>query len=314
MKVLRIKLRQNQAVYNREEMVTNKMTYPLPFYSTIIGALHNACGYTSYHHMDVSVQGKYGSMQREVYSNNILLNSCLDDRNILVWLRNPDLFNGGYIRVAEGINGQGNSFKNRITIRVYNEEKLQEYIDLKNEKENLEDIKKNSGQSEDKVKKEILDKQLKHFKTLVRGPQTQEVLYDVELVIHIRAEEETIQDIIDNQNNFVSLGRSEDYIDLLEMKIVDLLDQVSDDKVMKKGYRMYLNKDKVDSESYIINDDNKQRYAKGTVYYVSKDYHVAKNKRIFNKIPCLYGSNFGIDSESKDVFYDEDGDYIVDLN
>ena len=59
MKVLRIKLRQNQASYTREETVNNRMTYPLPQYSTIIGALHSACGYTSYHEMKVSVQGKY---------------------------------------------------------------------------------------------------------------------------------------------------------------------------------------------------------------------------------------------------------------
>ncbi|MBF1010999.1 MAG: CRISPR-associated protein Cas5, partial [Lachnoanaerobaculum sp.] len=48
MKALRIKLRQNQASYTREETVNNRMTYPLPSFSTIIGALHNACGYTSY--------------------------------------------------------------------------------------------------------------------------------------------------------------------------------------------------------------------------------------------------------------------------
>ena len=44
MKCLRIKLTQSSANYRREETVTNKMTYPLPPMSTVIGALHNACG------------------------------------------------------------------------------------------------------------------------------------------------------------------------------------------------------------------------------------------------------------------------------
>ena len=39
MKCLRIKLTQSSANYRREETVTNKMTYPLPPMSTVIGAL-----------------------------------------------------------------------------------------------------------------------------------------------------------------------------------------------------------------------------------------------------------------------------------
>ena len=61
-KVLRIKLRQNKANYRKEESVTNKMTYPLPPYSTIIGAIHNACRYDTYHPMDISIQGNFESM------------------------------------------------------------------------------------------------------------------------------------------------------------------------------------------------------------------------------------------------------------
>ena len=85
MKVLRIKLRQNQASYTREETRDNRMTYPLPPYSTLVGALHSACGYTEYHPMDLSIQGKYDSMQREIYVNHGLLNNRHDDRNILIY-------------------------------------------------------------------------------------------------------------------------------------------------------------------------------------------------------------------------------------
>ena len=53
MKVIRLVLTQNKAHYKKEETVTNKMTYPLPPFSTVIGAIHNACNYKNYHPMDL---------------------------------------------------------------------------------------------------------------------------------------------------------------------------------------------------------------------------------------------------------------------
>ena len=44
MQALRIVIKQSSANYRREETLNNKMTYPLPPVSTIIGAIHNACG------------------------------------------------------------------------------------------------------------------------------------------------------------------------------------------------------------------------------------------------------------------------------
>lgn len=67
MKALRVKLRQTSANYRREETMENKMTYPLPPISTVIGALHAACGYTEYNEMKVSIQGKFTSMHKEPY-------------------------------------------------------------------------------------------------------------------------------------------------------------------------------------------------------------------------------------------------------
>ena len=55
MKALRIRLTQTSANYRREETIDNRMTYPLPPYSTVIGAIHKACGFTSYHPMDISI-------------------------------------------------------------------------------------------------------------------------------------------------------------------------------------------------------------------------------------------------------------------
>ena len=63
MKAIRLHLKQNSANYRREETINCRMTYPLPPYSTVIGAIHKACGYTDYHTMKVSIQGKYGSQK-----------------------------------------------------------------------------------------------------------------------------------------------------------------------------------------------------------------------------------------------------------
>ncbi len=365
MKVLRIKLTQTKSSYARREAINNRMTYPLPPYSTIIGALHNACGYTSYKPMEISVQGKYRSMQREVYVNHTLLNNLQDDRGVLIWLKNPNAFNGGYIKVAEALKSQGNSFYEKKTIRISDAAKLEDYIALKNlgkllEKEKNEKIKneekiwkrekqllnetlsKLDSRSNDAIdikkriksgneniaalkkdykneKYERVDKPLSHFRTLAKGPKLQEVLYDVELVIHIKADESILKDIMDNKNNFVALGRSEDFIDLKEMKLVELTNKVDREYHLKDNYAMYINANVVDLDKkgygdYFLIANGQKKNADGTIYNIDKDYVIRDKKRIFNHIPCLYSAYVAIDSDSEKALLDKDGGYIVDLN
>lgn len=61
MKVIKLKLYQNMANYKKHTSFQLKETYPLPPYSTVIGMIHNACNYTEYVPMDISVQGKHYS-------------------------------------------------------------------------------------------------------------------------------------------------------------------------------------------------------------------------------------------------------------
>ena len=80
---------------------------------------------------------------------------------------------------------------------------------------------------------------------------------------------------------------------------------------------MYVNVNSIDDGHdenlpyFFVDGDNKLE-AKGTVYYLNKNYEIIDGKRIFNKIPCLYSSNIGCDSSSGEVV-DQDG-YIVNLN
>lgn len=61
MKAIRIKIKQNLPNYKYPTSFQIKETYPLPPYSTVIGMIHNACGFTEYKPMKVSIQGKYHS-------------------------------------------------------------------------------------------------------------------------------------------------------------------------------------------------------------------------------------------------------------
>ena len=101
MKALRLIIHQNSANYKKEETVDNKMTYPLPPISTIIGALHCICGYREYKAMDISIQGKYESMHREPYTDYCFLNSVQDDRGILVKMQNGSMLSDAFEKVAQ---------------------------------------------------------------------------------------------------------------------------------------------------------------------------------------------------------------------
>ncbi|MBC1541080.1 type I-B CRISPR-associated protein Cas5 [Listeria seeligeri] len=61
MKAIRVKLWQDLVNYKKPTSFQLKETYPLPPYSTVIGMVHTLCGFTSYHEMKISIQGKYFS-------------------------------------------------------------------------------------------------------------------------------------------------------------------------------------------------------------------------------------------------------------
>lgn len=67
MKAIKLKISQNLVSYKKAESVQIRETYPLPPYSTVIGMVHNACEFTEYVPMKVSVQGKYHSIVNEVF-------------------------------------------------------------------------------------------------------------------------------------------------------------------------------------------------------------------------------------------------------
>lgn len=348
MEALRIILKQSSANYRKVGTVDNKMTYPLPVPSTIIGAMHNICGYTEYHSMDISIQGKFTSLSKRVYTDYCFLNSVQDDRGILVKILNSNILSNTFVKVATAKKPTGNSFVKKTTIQVHNEELLQEYCNLKEKSKEIEELKNNEYKKELEefkvLKKEIADKKKKedkksetfkqlseeekkikieeekykeefkkfeyenytkpysYFQNLVTSLKSYEVLNDIFLILHIKSDEKTLKDIENNIFNLQSLGRSEDFVEVIECKIVELEEFSKSVRVSK--FSMYLKNDDVCDKKIIPLAVDQDHQTGGTKYYLDKNYRLEKNKRIFRKIPAIYANFVGARKSSENVKLD----------
>ena len=357
MKVLRLVLHQSSANYKREETVENKMTYPLPPFSTVIGALHNACGYREYKEMDISIQGRYGSMHREPYTDFCFLNSTFDDRGTLVKMKNADMLSTAFKKVASVKKPQGNSFRSGITIQVHNQELLDEYRKLKNLNDELIEFKKKrfnpvmdllkrrkkalaekkkvyKKDSPEYIRAEkrekelkLIEKQMKErlqlfqkeqyeypiskFRTLTKSLKFYEVLYDIELIIHVRADEKVLNEIFEHRYDIKSIGRSEDFVSVEEAKIVDLTENFADE--VESEYSAYVAYELIRDEKILI--DKKSGVSGGTKYSLNKNYTIVDGKRKFVKKNVLYVSGYTAEEFGKGVYLDNEsgGNYIVNF-
>ncbi len=356
MKALRIVLTQSSANYKKEETLDNKMTYPLPPFSTIIGALYSACNYKAKdnplgkHPLDISVQGEFKSMHKEPYTDYCFLNSVMDDRGILVKMKNESILSSAFEKVASAKKSQGNSFRKGITIQVYNEDLLKEYRDLKDlgekialdkkttfkeeleiikaEKSKLSELKKKLDKKSPKFnevskkenelkfkEKEIKEnfknyeiesyiKPVSKFKSLTTSLKYYEILNDIKLIIHVRSDEKTLQEIKSNIYNLKSIGRSEDFVDIEEAKIVTLME--SSECNFVSNYSAYLNLEDVKNDRVYFNNLQQGYSTNGTKYYLNKNYTIEGGKRVFDKKKVLYASQYSIDKTSENILIDNE--------
>lgn len=356
---IRLVLRQSSANYRRPETFENRMTYPLPPFSTVIGALHKACGYTDTHEMDVSIQGRYGSMNRRVYRDYNFLNSTFDDRGILVKMVNESMLSTAFIKVAEA-KKQGSSFENNMDIKVYDQKLLMEYQNLKRKGKEVQSLKSQRLKPElDRLKKEKkkfaeyrkqLDKSSQeftkvkdletdigqrieeakkqfseyekntfsipyaHFRVLTTSIKQYEILTDIDLIIHIAAEDRKImEDIYKNVYNITSLGRSEDFVDIKEVAWVTLSGCEGE---IESEYSAYLPIENVRKQRVYTKDKGMSRQIIGTKYAIPKLYTIDKNgRRVFDKKTVLYASGYVIDDSAigDGIFVDwlDDGKYYI---
>ena len=60
-RAIRLRIWQQMPNYRKPASFLIRESYPLPPYSTVIGMIHNACGFTEYHDMDLCIQGENAS-------------------------------------------------------------------------------------------------------------------------------------------------------------------------------------------------------------------------------------------------------------
>ncbi|MDD4290624.1 MAG: type I-B CRISPR-associated protein Cas5b [Clostridia bacterium] len=67
-RAIRIRAYQNLPNFRKPAAIAIQDSYKLPPYSTVIGMVHTACGYTKYHSMDVSIAGRYHTSISDMYT------------------------------------------------------------------------------------------------------------------------------------------------------------------------------------------------------------------------------------------------------
>ena len=330
MEALRIVLKQSSANYRKAGTIDNKMTYPLPIPATIIGALHNICGYTDYHSMDISIQGNFEAVSKDMYKNITVLNS-ISDRGTLVKMAGPDTISNAYIEVAEAVEDNAN-FITEKNIKVKNRELLEEFKNLKVLKEKLDlekklkleefkrkkeefkavkdDLKKirteekNYKEEFKKLENENYTKPYSQFRSIVKKPMFYELLNGIFLILHIKSDEKTLKDIENNIFNLQSLGRSEDFVEVIECKIVEL-QEFNQEVKSSEGLTAYLNYNDFQEKKIFNLDVDGNTARSGTKYYLDKDYKIVDGKREFKKVLALYSNHFKANNSSENVKLDE---------
>ena len=130
-------------------------------------------------------------------------------------------------------------------------------------------------------------------------PRNVHQLLNINLVIHVQAEDEVIdkiyQNIVNGKETF-SLGRNEDMVRIDGIKYVQNIEQVRRDQANRNAY---VPLEKLGEDMPGIN------YNLNTVYHITPD-----NLRKYEKVKVKY-----IEEDSnillKNVLKDEDGDYII---
>jgi CRISPR-associated protein Cas5t len=183
---------------------------------------------------------------------------------------------------------------------------------VEREKEIKELEKTINGRYKDYKKKEY-EIPYSKFASLTTSLKYYEVLNDVELIIHIKSDKDTLLDIKDNIYNLKSIGRSEDFVDVKEACLVELEDEIEDE--LTSEYSAYIDYERIKNEDINLRFQNGIS-ADGTKYYLNKNYVIEDNKRVFDKKKVVYTSQYSADEESEQLYFDisEDKSYIVNFN
>lgn len=242
MQVIRLKLYQNMVNYRIPNSFQLKETYPLPPPSTIIGMIHNLCGFKKYVPMDISIQGNYHSKVNDLQTIYEFGNQKFD--------------------------------KARHQLKVDSEYGV------------------------------------------TRGVGTIELLVDVELLIHIKVEEDRIYEIYEclkSPKEYPSLGRREDIVRIDQVEIVDIRKELGDNLKKDSHYKRYISLE--DIKDLNRNFEKIRNREPGSKYNLNKNYELVDfgRGRIYRKWdrvesiyvsePKLFFQKFDIDDYDDIIFF-----------
>lgn len=289
MRAVRIEIKQVMANYKLAGTTKNVMTYSLPQPSTVIGALHYACGYKEWHDMSVAIQGNFSSMNSHLTQYQTFLPKT-DDRGELCVVSSENYRGNGVKVVAKALK-QGSSIKKGKDIEVYDTSLYSDYV---------------SGS----------DKET-NYMTRISTMVSVETLSDVNLLVYVTSKDETVfSDIMENIYNIRHIGRSEDIAHIMNYNLVELTTKeldVNETEACCKNMA-YVPMSAVLND--IVNVKVGNRDSVGTKYYLTNKYtleQVGKTgnfKRVFrfeDKIPAMLIEDF-----YADTFSSEDGIYLDD--
>ncbi|HEY8390900.1 MAG TPA: CRISPR-associated protein Cas5 [Clostridia bacterium] len=99
LKCIRLKAYQTYANYKKPTAIDVGESYLLPAPSTVIGMLHNVCGFKSYHPLKISIQGIHSTLTKDLYTRYFFGTSYEPERHQYK-VRN---LKGGYDGITRGL-------------------------------------------------------------------------------------------------------------------------------------------------------------------------------------------------------------------
>lgn len=158
-----------------------------------------------------------------------------------------------------------------------------------------------------------------------RGISTTELLVDVELLIHIIPQDQSLIEEIENAflypREYPSLGRREDIVTIDEVKVVDIFeDELDEDIELNDNFTAYIPINMLNEESIIVDGGAAGIRNRGTRYKLTKNYMPinhgsAKSPKVFrvwNKVDVLYSSLITA-IEGEEIFKDKDNNIIFNI-
>lgn len=157
------------------------------------------------------------------------------------------------------------------------------------------------------------------------GVSNVELLSEVELLIHIVPEDQSLVEEIYNAfktpREYISLGRREDLVVIDEVKVVEILEERvrGENLRINRDYKAYIPVQLIEKKRVLIEGEVDTIEYKGTMYNLTKDYALVnygttKSTKVFrkwNKVKVHYVSNV-VASRRREITLDEDR-YMVFL-